>query len=237
MSANQRNEFFTALLAGAMANPALEVKASGETMRHLWALADIAAYHKERRESPREMALRWIKKNYVIVDTETTGLGSDAQIIEIAVIDLKGNVLINTLIKPTIAIPAEATAIHGITDEMVADAPSWRDVLPEVIESIGDCWIAYNAEFDKRMIEQESGGLLGSYSSVTLGSLCAMQLYAEFNGEWNTFRRQYKWKKLVEAATALNAWPESAGDGVPHRALYDCRLTLGVIRAIAGVAL
>ncbi|MDK9375832.1 3'-5' exonuclease [Lelliottia sp. V106_10] len=235
MSTDQRNEFFVAMLAGMSANPSCAPV--GETMRTLWMLADMAVYHKERRESPQQMAIRWIKKNYVIVDTETTGLGHDAQIVEIAVIDLKGNVLVNTLVKPTIAIPAEATAVHGITDAMVAGAPSWSDVLPKVVEAIGDTWIAYNAAFDKRMIEQESGALLGGYSSVTLGSLCAMQLYAEYNGEWNTFRRCYQWKKLIDAATALNAWPEATGDDVPHRALFDCRLTLGVIHAIAGAAL
>lgn len=234
MSTNQRNEFFTALLAGAMANPSLsnDDKNANDVIRQLWTLADMAVYHSGRGETPEEMAQRWIKKNYAIVDTETTGLGSDAQIVEIAIIDCTGKVLVNTLIKPSISIPAQATAIHGITDEMVCDAPSWLEVIPSVVEAIGDCWIAYNAEFDRRIIDQASKGLVSDTTS-----LCAMRLYAEYNGVWDAYRRQYKWKKLVEAATALNAKPEASGDDVPHRALYDCRLALGVIRAIAGVEL
>src|SRR5690606_33823093 len=63
---------------------------------------------------------RWNElKNVVILDTETTGL-YDAEIVEIAVIDLGGNILMNTLVRPKNPIPAEVTAIHGINNEMVA---------------------------------------------------------------------------------------------------------------------
>jgi DNA polymerase III, epsilon subunit and related 3''-5'' exonucleases len=237
MSTNQRNQFFSAILTGAMANQSFKGKPAASTMRHLWKLADMAVYHGEHRESPRDIALRWLGKNYVIIDTETTGLGDDAQIVEIAIIDLKGNVLIDTLIKPTIDIPEEATAIHGITNEMVSDSPSWLDVLPDVVNSMGDRWIAYNAEFDKKMIKQVSGGLLDTEFLKVLNPFCAMKLYAEFNGEWDVYRRQYKWKKLVDAATTLNVWPEVTDNDTPHRALFDCRLTLRVIHAIAGVEL
>lgn len=47
----------------------------------------------------------------------------DDKIVEIAVIDLDGNVLINTLVDPNKAIPKEATEIHGIANKMVENAP------------------------------------------------------------------------------------------------------------------
>lgn len=59
----------------------------------------------------------------MILDTETTGLDYDDKIVEIAVIDLDGNVLINTLVDPNKAIPKEATEIHGIANKMVENAP------------------------------------------------------------------------------------------------------------------
>jgi DNA polymerase-3 subunit epsilon len=50
----------------------------------------------------------------VVLDTETTGLGHDAEIIEIAIIcAFSGKTFINTLVKPRNPIPPSATAIHG----------------------------------------------------------------------------------------------------------------------------
>lgn len=230
---NKRNEFFTAMLTGAMAGWAMpeQEREARDLIIRMWQMADMACYHDLQPEHPRDVAERWIRRNYRIIDTETTGLGADAQIVEVAIVDLKGEVLLNTLVKPAIAIPEEATAIHGITNEMVADAPAWSDVLPTVLELLGKYWITYNAEFDLRMIEQSS-----TLPLPQMSPFCAMRLYAEFNGEWDALRRKYKWKKLTEAATALDAWPKE-NIGVPHRALYDCRLTRNIILAMAGVAL
>jgi len=226
MSTSQRDTFFTALLTGAMADP--KFAPNSDNIRYLWRLADIATYHARCSATPEETARHWIQKNYVIVDTETTGLGSDARIVEIAIIDCTGSTLLNTLVKPAIPVPPAATAIHGITDEMVKDAPEWREIETEVIELIDRGWVAYNAEFDDRIILQSSTNDI-DYP----GPRCAMRLYAEHNGEWDAYRRKYKWKKLVDAASAMNVSP----DDTPHRALFDCQMTLGVIRAIAGVIL
>jgi DNA polymerase III epsilon subunit-like protein len=61
---------------------------------------------------------------YAILDTETTGLEYNSRIVEIAVTTADGEVLLDTLVNPGEPIPADATAIHKITDEMVANAPS-----------------------------------------------------------------------------------------------------------------
>ncbi len=67
------------------------------------------------------------QEEWVILDTETTGL-YDAEIVEIAIINHCGEMLRATLIKPSISIPAEVTEIHGISDAMVADAPTFPEV-------------------------------------------------------------------------------------------------------------
>jgi DNA polymerase III alpha subunit (gram-positive type) len=72
-------------------------------------------------ERDRVHAVKWARQqlaldNWVILDTETTGL-YDAEIVEIAVVDPLGEALLNTLVKPTIPIPTEVIEIHGITDE------------------------------------------------------------------------------------------------------------------------
>lgn len=75
-----------------------------------------------------------------IADTETTGLGKDAKVCEYAhlVCKLENNHLVyvsrfESLVNPGIPIPAEATKVHGITDEMVRDAPTLQDILPAAL--------------------------------------------------------------------------------------------------------
>ncbi|MEV4342201.1 3'-5' exonuclease [Streptomyces sp. NPDC049590] len=58
---------------------------------------------------------------YSVPDTETTGLTGTARIVEIAVTTVSGTVLLDTLLNPGEPIPAQATAIHHITDAMVQD--------------------------------------------------------------------------------------------------------------------
>lgn len=72
-----------------------------------------------------------------IADTETTGLGPDAHVVEYSHIrcELRENRLIEverfeSLVNPGIPIPKEATNVHGINDKMVKDAPTLRQVLP-----------------------------------------------------------------------------------------------------------
>ncbi|MDF2550414.1 MAG: hypothetical protein K0S07_1481 [Chlamydiales bacterium] len=76
------------------------------------------------------MALRAI-----YYDTETTGINPEKErIIEIACFDPVLNKSFVSLIKPGIPIPKEATAVHGITDEMCQDQPSFKEVSEELIQ-------------------------------------------------------------------------------------------------------
>ena len=68
----------------------------------------------------------------LILDTETTGLDSQAEIIEIAIINESGNVVFESLVKPTKPIPEDAIAIHGIANEQVHAAPLWIEIATAV---------------------------------------------------------------------------------------------------------
>ncbi len=180
--------------------------------------------------TPQQQAQQCLNRNCLVLDTETTGLDDKAEIIEIAVIDATGKVLLNTLVKPSKPIPAEATAIHGITDEMVKDAPTWPEVNPQLCSLISGKTIAiYNAEYDLRLLEQTDRiWKVTPKISVTPQIVCAMHEYAEFYGQ-KSDRGGYKWQKLTAAAEQQGVIIE----GTPHRALYDCLTTLGVIKAMA----
>ncbi len=95
----------------------------------------------------------------IYFDTETTGVKAEKdRIIEIAAYDPVNERTFVNLIHPGIPIPPEASAIHGITDEMVSTMPSFKDVGAAFIEFCGPdaILIAHNGDaFDKPFLEQE----------------------------------------------------------------------------------
>ena len=82
---------------------------------------------RSARQNAHWTAQDIVSEPLVIFDTETTGLGSDAEIVEIACIDGGGDVLLTSMVRPAHPIPRDATNVHGTTDADVRDAPtiSW----------------------------------------------------------------------------------------------------------------
>lgn len=95
----------------------------------------------------------------IYYDTETTGVRSATdRIIEIAAYDPERDLSFCSFIHPGCPIPPESTAICNITDEMVKDAPPFKDVAPLFVEfCAGDTiLIAHNNDaFDKLFLEAE----------------------------------------------------------------------------------
>ena len=177
----------------------------------------------------------WLDANALILDTETTGLDADAEVVELAVIDCAGTVLLDTLVRPSGPVPAEAAAIHGITDAMLAAAPTWSEIHARFCDLVeGRQVVIYNHEFDVRVINQTARryGLQapqGFDLVLEPGSIhCAMQAYAGFYGAWNEEKKSYRWQKLSAAAAQQGVTVTNA-----HSALGDCLMTLGVVRAMA----
>jgi len=158
----------------------------------------------------------------MILDTETTGLSDDAELVQIAVIDVKGAVLLDTLVKPGQPIPPEATRIHGITDADVATAMTW----PEMAEMVRKLLraasrvVIYNAEFDTRIMEQtcKGFGLPGIELRKDARWSCAMHWYSQWCGDWSDYHGNYRWQRLP---------------GGGHSALSDAQATLKVIQRMA----
>ena len=95
----------------------------------------------------------------IYYDTETTGIRTDKdRVIELAAYDPVRDRSFQRLINPGCPIPAEATAIHHITNEMVAESPSFKEVSQEFIDFCeGDVvLIAHNNDtFDLPMLKNE----------------------------------------------------------------------------------
>ncbi|MCX2515826.1 3'-5' exonuclease [Pseudomonas aeruginosa] len=183
-------------------------------------------------KTPAARAAAWLESNALILDTETTGLDGDAEVIELAVIDCAGQTLIDTLVRPFRPIPADASAIHGITDQMVAAAPGWADVRGQLLELLasGRHLVIYNAGYDLRLIRQSDA--LHGLETPVLAAHCAMLTYAEHWGDIDPRRGDYRWQRLGNAAAQQGVEIQ----GTAHRALADCLTTLGILRAMASSA-
>lgn len=97
----------------------------------------------------------------IVLDVETTGLDyTKERMIEFAAVRLENGKIkdkYETLINPKQHIRKSSMAVHGITQEMVADAPDEEEVMPKILEFIGDYPIvAHNAIFDYNFINEAS---------------------------------------------------------------------------------
>lgn len=100
----------------------------------------------------------------VIFDTETTGTNPKTdKIVQIATMQMKkGNIVpeksVNQLINPGIPIPKEAESVHGISDEMVKNAPKMDDfvgnLLDETLTKKNGIIVAYNSKFDVPLLNR-----------------------------------------------------------------------------------
>lgn len=99
--------------------------------------------------------------NFVAIDVETTGLSPVYnELIEISAIKYekaKKKDTFSTLIKPKKEISDTITNITGITNEMVKNAPNIEQVMPKLIDFIGEYPIvAHNANFDYSFLQNNS---------------------------------------------------------------------------------
>lgn len=117
-------------------------------------------YRSKTETDYKTRVIRTKPKDYVVFDTETTGLiaGSD-RIIEIGAIKYKNNVEVdryNVLINPEFNLPKKIVDLTGITDGDLKDKKNMREVLPEFISFIEDLpLVAHNASFDISMLNGE----------------------------------------------------------------------------------
>lgn len=169
-----------------------------------------------------------MENKYIVLDTETTGLNAaEDELLQVSIIDNEGAVLFDSYIKPTQHTEwAEAERIHHITPEMVADAPTIAEVMPEINDILNryDKIVGYNLKFDKAFLENNGAEFLSTEYAD------AMKMFAPIYGEWNDQRGSYKWQKLTTAAGYYGYdWSEHKE---AHNSLGDCYATLHVYKEI-----
>lgn len=97
---------------------------------------------------------------FVIIDIETTGSKFPGnRIIDLAIIRHNGKEVVSewhTLLRPDVAIPPFVIELTGISEEMVADAPLFQEVVVDVIAQLRDCtFVAHDVNFDYTFLRHE----------------------------------------------------------------------------------
>ncbi len=179
----------------------------------------------------RDIIIDWARgllsaKDFVILDTETTGLGLTDEVVQIGIVDADGRALIDTLVKPekTRRMPKKAQEVHGISMKMLKNAPTFFELFPQLMSSIAGRWVVcYNDAYDMRLLEQTADkyGLSKRGCNLHLRSKCAMAAYSQFIGERSKFAGNYAWQRLPRR------------NEQSHKAVDDCLLTLDLLRELA----
>ncbi|MFZ5352038.1 MAG: PolC-type DNA polymerase III [Bacillota bacterium] len=116
------------------------------------------------------------EKEFVVFDIETTGLSPiNDKITEIGAVKLKNGKIVESfskLINPEIAIPAKIIELTGITDDMVKNERTIREVLPEFLSFVGDLpLVAHNASFDWGFIKAKAAELNLEVNNTVIDTL------------------------------------------------------------------
>ena len=164
------------------------------------------------------------RPDVLILDTETTGHSKAAQIVEIALLDTRGVVRINSLVMPVGRRRIGASRIHGLTYRRLVEggARPWCAVAPEVAAALraAKTVLAWNSDFDVRMLRQTDKRYgLSPTLPANLRVRCAM---LDYHGD-----------RISLAGAVMD---EGVAEGTAHRALGDCQRVLAVMRKVVGRA-
>jgi len=155
-----------------------------------------------------------------VVDLETTGFPPDAEVIEIATVDVVARPyhaprIVDescfALVKPGRAIPPESSAVHHLVDDDLIDCASWDETWPLFVCDAPPIWAAHSAKFERHFISDE----------MTVGASwictwkCALRLWPEAPSHSNQALRYWLRPPQMDRRRAQLA----------HRALPDAYVT------------
>lgn len=183
-------------------------------------LPDIAAF--EIKDKIEKTATAWLAQDPLFLDTETTGLDDDAEIVEIAILDAEGNILLQELCRPSKPMAPEAAAVNKIDPAELDDAQPWPSIAGQVASLLaGRLVICHNADYDARLIRQTCR-IHNTPAPAPAEWGCTLQLLWPLNGE-----RRPRLTRAMELAGA-----EYPAEGSAHRAAYDAECCRRIVLAL-----
>lgn len=166
-----------------------------------------------------DLSLAWYDHPFTVLDFETTGVDAlTCGPCSVGAVRFeRGQEVARyyTLLKPGCPIPESATAIHGITDEAVEDAPSLADVAPElarIAQNAVPC--AYNAAYDRTILHRFIVGQYCPAFDPGQAWLCALVVIRDID-------RYVKGQGRHRLDVTCKRWQVPLADA--HNALADAR--------------
>ena len=159
-----------------------------------------------------------------VIDLETTGIGPEHEVVEIAAVDVVGSDLVivgSDLVRPSIPIPPEASAVHHILDDHVGGCAQFEDLLPYYLDVDGnvgvEAFAAHNWQFESQWL----GNTLGGRPAICTFK-CAVRLWPEAPAHNNQCLRYWLRPKGLSAVIANSS----------HRAFPDAYVTGFLLREL-----
>jgi DNA polymerase III subunit epsilon len=175
-----------------------------------------------------QWASELIQRNPLILDTETTGFGKQAEVIEMAIVDIAGQILMKTLIKCQDRIQPGASRVHGITDDMLksSNIPTFPQVLNWIKAHIGNDkeLVIYNSEYDLMVLRNTAKRYDLTFPAYR--THCLMLQYSAYVGELGNYG-DYLHQKLDKACSEFGI------ERASHRALGDAQAARQVLLKLA----
>ena len=147
-----------------------------------------------------------IDTTYCVLDLETTGFSAKTEkITEIGIMKVKNGEVIDEFscfVNPEKHIPQRVSEVTNITDDMVKDAKTIKDVFPDVLEFLGDpnntVIVAHNANFDVGFLKQNAINLGYKFDYTYLDTLSlAKDLFPNY--------KKYKLGKIAQLDSKIDA--------------------------------
>ena len=163
-------------------------------------------------------------RDFLVLDTETTGL-NDPELVSIGVIDSKGKIVIDEIVRPGKPIEPGASRVTGITNEVVADKPEFPAIYERLNEELnGKLVVIYNASYDLKVLRNTCRRY--NLPMPQFDPWCTMEWFAKLYGRSDNYRQSFTWQKLSTAASYFGVKRFDA-----HAALGDCLTTWHIIGA------
>lgn len=167
----------------------------------------------------------WRSSRFAVVDIEGNGR-QPPEIVELGIVVVENGAIVGSplewLVRPAGRITRMVTAFHGITNEMVADAPSFAELVDTVIGVLSEHFlVAHNASVELGFLTRELSGWTppGVVDTLRL----ARRLLAG--------RTSYALTALTKDFSL--AEPSVLASGCPHRAAYDAMATARLFLRLA----
>lgn len=154
--------------------------------------------------------------SFVVVDTETTGLKATSdrivQLSAVRYVAWEPTEIFNCYINPKKPIPSEASKIHGITGEMVADKPTIKQVAKSFMNFVGNSdVVGYNLPFDMGFLYAEGIDLITAYKKRKYYDVLALAR--------KVYKKDLDYFKLTDVALHQGVIYDA------HNSLNDCFAT------------